>query len=85
MPGEEKPKLCSRRYPWVRWFARKKLKLFRAKDYNGIDSNFVILLRRRAAECGVKVTVHVGVGWVEVTVLSRHPKWKEKLSRRGKK
>lgn len=57
-----------RRYDWLRWFSQPEFKLYRDKDYNGLDWSFAQYIRRAAKVHGYKVKVVIGEGLVSVIV-----------------
>lgn len=57
-----------RRYDWLKWFSQSSFKLYRDKDYNGLDWSFAQYIRRAAKVHGYKVRVVIGEGSVSVVV-----------------
>lgn len=65
------PKTKGRRYQWELWFSKPEIKLYKDKDYNGLDHGFAQYVRRAAKRYGYLVTVKVGVGELKVIVSGR--------------
>lgn len=67
--GEAKRK--GRRYQWELWFSKSEIKLYKDKDYNGLDHGFAQYVRKAARRYGYIVSVKVGVGELKVTISGR--------------
>lgn len=64
------PRKYGRRYPWDRWFARRRTTLVRGRDYDVLDHVMAAMVRQAAryAKYSVRVSIQIGDGWVKVTV-----------------
>lgn len=59
--------LYARRYPWDKWFKRKRFTLT-PEDYNGRVDTMVVQIRNRATREGRKVSVKVDGTTIHVTM-----------------
>ena len=62
--------MSNNKHPWDKWFARKrKFKLKRSRDYEGMTHAMSITIRRAAARRGVGISIRVLEGdALEVTM-----------------
>lgn len=57
------------RYPWDKWFARKRLRLQRGKDFNCQPWSMMVQIRSAATARNRKVSVKVTDNTLNVTLL----------------
>jgi hypothetical protein len=57
-----------RRYNWFSWFKNREVKLFRNKDYNGLDHTFAQYSRKAAKRHGYLISVTVCDGYIVIKV-----------------
>lgn len=67
----DEKKIGGRRYPWLEWFSKEKLILYKGEDYNGSDHGFSQYIRRAAKRYGYSISLTIGMGRIIIDVTGK--------------
>jgi hypothetical protein len=57
--GGRPPKKFGHRYPWAEWFKKKRFKLVKGKDFDGMTHGMAAMVRNAA--CRLRLSVNVSL------------------------
>ncbi len=72
------------RYPWERWFSKKKTTLVHGKDFKCLPHSMAVQIRQAAIRYGYDVSVYLEVKTIQLVVHGRARPRQSPKTKKGK-